>query len=515
MTVVVWTLASRVTGMLRVLLIGALMGPTFFANIFQAGYVLPNTIHHVIAGPVLAGVLIPAIVRAFDSAGRGRAVELLGRISGCILSVAGAGALGLCLLSPAVAWAFTAGVPDAERDRAWQLAVILLLFVAPQIVGYAVVALGVAAQQSQGRFALAAAAPAIENIGTIITVGLAASVYGVGLEVDRAPTGMMIMLGVGTTAAVVVHAGLQLYGAHKVGLLTRPTWGWRRDAEALAALRRVLWSVPVAVCPSVTNFVVTIVAATVPGGVVVVQLSLQMYWALSFLGARAVSIAALPRLASAAGESDPSTYAHALRQGSFFALAASLPSLCLLMTFAGPTANLLANGELRHGDLIGVLGACLTVVAFTQLSGGLYDFGRQALFARLDKHGPALASTIGLIVGTTLAFAMYLLPADGSRIVGLVIAMMFGETVPALVVLMRLRRAIRPEPLTKPAYLRSAGAAVLAMAPVAAAGWLLLHQLRPERIGELAVLVGCGACSLAIYLLVLRATGRKAGLELR
>ena len=48
---------------------------------------------------------------------------------------------------------------------------MLILFVVPQVVLYAVASLGVAAQQSQGRFALAGA-PAVESIGTIVTVAM-------------------------------------------------------------------------------------------------------------------------------------------------------------------------------------------------------------------------------------------------------------------------------------------------------------------------------------------------------
>ena len=186
-TVVVWTLLSRIAGLVRVLVIGALMGPTYFANIFQAGYVLPNTIHSTIAGPILAMVLIPTIVRALDSGGTELAKAKLARIGGRILGVGATGALLLMLLSPVVAWSFTAGVPEPLRHRAWVMTIILILFVAPQVVFYGVCALGVAAQQSQGRFALPAAAPAIENVATIITVLAVIWFYGPGLEVDTAP----------------------------------------------------------------------------------------------------------------------------------------------------------------------------------------------------------------------------------------------------------------------------------------------------------------------------------------
>ncbi|MDT7648493.1 MAG: putative peptidoglycan lipid flippase, partial [Pseudonocardiales bacterium] len=58
-TVAAWTLLSRVAGLLRVLVIGALLGSTYFSNVFQAGYVLPSNVFTVMAGPVLGMVVVP------------------------------------------------------------------------------------------------------------------------------------------------------------------------------------------------------------------------------------------------------------------------------------------------------------------------------------------------------------------------------------------------------------------------------------------------------------------------
>jgi peptidoglycan biosynthesis protein MviN/MurJ (putative lipid II flippase) len=513
MTVVIWTLLSRVAGLVRVLIIGALMGPTYFANIFQAGYVLPNTIHSTIAGPILAMVLIPTIVRALDSVGTGRAKEVIGRIGGRILGVAATGGALLMLLSPAVAWSFTAGVPEAERHRAWILTIILILFVAPQVPLYAVCALGVAAQQAQGRFALAAAAPAIENVGTIVTVLIASWVYGDGLEVDRAPTGMMIMLGVGTTLAVVLHAILQQYGTYKCGLFTLPRRGWKQDPEARDAVRRVLRSIPVAACPSVTNYLLTAISGTVAGGVIVVQLAYQVYYALSFLGARAVSMAALPRLAEASGSGDVHRFGVAWRQGLFFAVLSGLPSLCMLASFAVPTADLLANGELREANLISELAGCLAVAAFAQLAGGIHDFGRQALFSRLDDRGPRIASFIGLFVSAIVSLSTLLLPVGGARLAGLLVAVLAGEVASAITVLTRLRVSLRPEAFTTHRHLLIIGLATVSMAPVIGAGWWLLHVLNPERLLEMVLLLGCGGVTLGVFLLVVRYIGLKVTAE--
>lgn len=507
-SVAAWTLISRLIGLLRVLVIGALMGPTYFANIFQAGYMVPNMIQAVIAGPILGTVVVPTVVRALDNHGTHRAAEVLSRISGRMLTFSVAGALLLALLSPVVAWTFTVDVPGPERMRAWQLAALLVLFVAPQIVGYGIVSLCIAAQQARGRFALAAGAPGVESVGIMVTLVIVSRIYGTGVEVNRAPTSMMIMLGVGTTASLAVHLGLQIYGTRKVGLLRLPSRGWRDDPEAADALLRILRSVPIAVCPSTISYLLTALASTVPGGVWVIQLSYQMYYSLSFLGSRAVSLAALPRLAKAASGS-LRQFGAAWREGIFYAVSASLPSMCLLAVFAAPTADLLANGELRRAGMIGVLASSLTVAAFAQMAGGIHDFGRQGLFARFDDRGPRIASVVGLPVSAVVAFSTLFMPANGFRLAGLVTAILAGETASAAIVLIRLRWAIRPEAFTERAHVLAAGLATLAMSPVIAAGWFLLHNttLRFERISELAVLVGCGALALAMFAVVLRRTG--------
>ncbi|MFY9807628.1 MAG: lipid II flippase MurJ, partial [Pseudonocardiaceae bacterium] len=158
-------MVSRATGLLRVVVIGAVLGPTYFANAFQAGYVVPNLVFALIAGPVLAMVLVPGVVRAIGAGGVDRAREVLGRVSGWLLTVSGAVVALLMVLAPAVAWTLTFGIPDpVSRARGLWLTTLLILLVAPQVLLYVLLNLGIAAQQARGRFALAAGAPAVENV---------------------------------------------------------------------------------------------------------------------------------------------------------------------------------------------------------------------------------------------------------------------------------------------------------------------------------------------------------------
>jgi putative peptidoglycan lipid II flippase len=509
-TVAIWTLGSRITGMLRVLLIGAVLGPTYFGNIFQAGYVLPNTVFAVVAGPVLAMVVVPTVASAVAKSGVARAAEVFGHVAGRLLAVAALASVFLALISPLLAWTLVLGVPDAEHGRAWLLCTVLILFVAPQVFLYTVAELGVAAQQGRHRFALAAGAPIVESLGTIATLFVAAALFGGDHEVSDVPMAMVVFLGVGNTIAVVVHAALQCYGAIRVGIPIRPRRGWRTDREASASLRRMVHSIPVAGGPALVDYGLTVIASTVPGGVLVLQISIQVFSALAFVGSRAVSMAALPGLSEAAAAGDPKRFGAAWRQGVFYALAAGIPLLMLLAVFAHPTADLLANGDLRDALLITELAACLCVAAFAQLANGLHDYTRQALFARLDERGPTQAS-IAVVIASALVALAALPFTGGPRLVILVGALLVGELAGWVTALRRLRAAMRaepvdPGPLADRRQMVTLLIGTVGMVPFLIAG-LWVSSGFHDRLVLLPILVGCGLVALLPFGLALRLRG--------
>jgi putative peptidoglycan lipid II flippase len=509
-TVAGWTLVSRITGVLRVVVIGPVLGATYFANAFQTSYLLPHLVFTLIAGPVLAMVLVPTVVRAVSAGGQARAREVFGGVSGWLLTIAVVVSALLMILSPVVAWTLNFGIPDpAARARGVWLTTLVVLLVAPQVVLYSLVHLGTAAQQAKGRFALAAGAPAVENVILIPLVILAGWYYGAGLDVEHVPVELVIVLGGGSTAAVALHAALQLAGTARVGLLTWPSMRWRHDPEVRSVVRRLVRSIGVAAWPAAALYVLLALAGTVRGGVFVVQLTHTIFFSLSFISARAVSMAVLPGLAHAAHRDDGAIFGSQWRQGLSYALIGSLPLLVLLGVNSGPAANLLAAGQLRHAALIGPLTTCMAVAAVAQLVTGMHDIGRQALFARLDDRSPRRASEVAFGVIVVAAAVSLLLPADGSRLIWLVVANLAGELAAAGMVLTRLRRAIRPERFLEPRPLAAALVATLAIVPLAAAlRWT--EQINANgRLADLTFLALGAAVALGVYVLVLRAATRR------
>jgi putative peptidoglycan lipid II flippase len=509
-TVAGWTLVSRITGVLRVVVVGPVLGATYFANAFQTSYMLPHLVFTLIAGPVLGMVLVPSIVQAVAAGGDARAREILAGVSGWLLTIAVVVSALLMIVSPAVAWSLNFGIPDpASRARGLWLTTLVVLLVAPQGVLYALVHLGMAAQQAKGRFALAAGGHVVESLILIPTVIFAGWYYGTGLDIKQVPVGLVVVLAAASTVGVALHAALQLAGAARVGLLARPSIRWRRDPEVRSVTSRLIRSVGVAAWPAAAMYVLLALAGTVRGGVFVVQLTHTIFFSLAFISARAVSMAVLPGLARAAHSDDPAIFGVQWRQGLSYAMIASLPLLVLLAVNAGPTAHLLTAGQLRHAALIGPLTTCMAVAAVAQLVSGLHDIGRQALFARLDDRTPRRASEVTFGVIIVFAATSLLLPADGSRLIWLVVANLIGELVAAGIVLIRLRQAIRPELFVEPRRLAAALVAACAIVPLAGAVWWTQQIQTNDRLADLALLALGAAVALGVYVVVLRAVSRR------
>jgi putative peptidoglycan lipid II flippase len=509
-TVAGWTVVSRGTGLLRVVAVGAVLGPTWFANIFQSTNQVPNLIYEVMAGPVLALIIVPAVVRACAPGGSGDHRRLLEGLTGLLLCAAGVLAVVGVLCSPLAAWALTAGIADpAERARGFRIAVLLLCCVAPQVPLYTVAYLGAAAQQARHRFALAAAAPAVENLGLIAVVLLLLAARGPGVDVDTASTGLVVALGLGSTAAVAVHAGLQFAGAARAGTVLRPRWR-SRDPEVRAVASRLRGSVRVAALPAAGVFVLLAIASSAPGGVTVFWLAYSIGAVPTALGARAVTTAVLPELSRAAHDDEQDAFAAGWRRALGYTTFVGVPSAVLLVVLAGPIAAVLATGELRTPTVIAQLTACIAVIGVSQFFGGSYEIGRQALFARLDVRGARLATDVGTLLGVAVGLAA-LAAAPPARPALLCLAVVARDATATAVVLLRLRRALRPRALLPRSPLAAVVVAGVVAVPAALVARAGLGALPPHGAVAVAALAGAGVLVLAVYAVVLRGGLRLAG----
>jgi putative peptidoglycan lipid II flippase len=416
-TVAAWTVLSRVTGVVKIVAIGAVLGPTFLGNTFQFTNALPNLVYYgLLAGSLFHSLLVPALVRHVDAGDRPASERVAGGFFGVTV-------LGLAVVTPLVIWLaplmlrLTAPVgngelgADQERVGRW-----LIVMFMPQVFCYAVIGTSSAIMNARHRFALAAAAPALENVGMIAVLGVAAVTYGTGATLDDLPRGELLLLGLGTTGAVVLHAGVQWWGARRAGVTLLPRSGWH-DPEVRALLRRALSSLGQAVLLAMQVLIMLTLANQVAGGVIAFGIALNFYYLAIALGVTPTALAVLPRLARMYNAGQAMLYRDTLLRGYAFALFLTIPAAVGYITMARPLAELLSFGRMDSATGPAMIAVALAALAPAVIGQTAFTISSYACFARENTRSPLVAmlvqaatcfAVLGLVgrVGGTAALFM-------------------------------------------------------------------------------------------------------------
>ena len=494
-----WTAVSRVTGFGRAVAVAAVLGPTYLGNLFQAVYVVPAFVYQFLVGSLFAALLVPPLVRHVDRRDA-RATERLA--SGFLTVAAGqfvAVAVVGVLAAPLLLQLFVIGVDDpgvaADQRRVGSLLLALMM---PQVVLLAVAGTGAAVMNAHGRFALAAAAPAIENVGVIALMVVNAAVFGTGTRVADVGTGQLLMLGLGSTGAVALHAAAEWWGAARVGVRLRLRPGWR-SREVREVLRRAVPSLGVAGLDCIRQVAVLPVANRIPGGVVVFQLANNFANLPVALAGKPVGTALLPRLSRLFQQRAYVAVRDEFVRGTALALFVLIPVAVAYAALAVPLAHAVALGEMSTAAGMAALAASLAALAPGVLGDGTFYVAAQASYAIFDARSPlfsmALRTTTSLC-GTAIAFSL----APGTAVlVTLGLAISAGNLLGAWDL---GRRFLATLPVggarLGPSVLRTSGASLLVAGPA----YLLAAQTAdwiPGRAGDVVAVVAAASLGLAIY----------------
>ncbi len=212
------TLASRILGFGRSIVFSKTVGATCLGDAYNTANNLPNVLFEIVAGGVLAGVVIPIVARHVGAGRRAQTTQTVSALMTwtlLILTPAGLAALiGARLYADAFAQQSCAG--SAET-----IAALLVMFV-PQVwlYGLAVVSAGVL--QAHHRFLAAATAPLVSSVVVIGAYLGYAAVAAPGADLAVTTRTALSVLGWGTTAGVLALALATVVPLGRLGLRLRP-----------------------------------------------------------------------------------------------------------------------------------------------------------------------------------------------------------------------------------------------------------------------------------------------------
>jgi putative peptidoglycan lipid II flippase len=402
--VAVGTLLSRITGFARIAAIAYALGVTALAGTYSYANETPNIVYELLLGGVLTATLVPLFVKHFeerddDAASAIFTVSILALFAMTVIGV---------LLAPVIVHLYTLNVHAQNLGQQRELATQLLRLFMPQMLFYGIVTLATAILNARRHFLAAAFAPVLNNV-VVIAVFLALPhiadhPLSVGTVVND--TTLLLLMGVGTTAGVIVMAAALLPPLARAHVHLRFLPRWRHPA-VLTMMRLSGWTVGYVIANQIALFVVTILANGTAGGPFVYVSAYAFFQLPHGLFAVSLMTTFTPELARAATRNDLGAVRAQLSSGLRLISLVIVPAAALYIALGRPIiVTLLQRGAFNGADAA-IVGDTLTAFAVGLLPFSFYLFSLRVFYARHDTYTPFWINCIENGVNIALAFPLY------------------------------------------------------------------------------------------------------------
>ncbi len=503
----VLTLVSRISGLVRDLLMASTFGVSAMTDAFWVAFRIPNMLRRMFAEGAFSQAFVPVLAGTKAQEGDAATHALINSVATlltmallvtCVLGIVGA---------PVLVYVLASGLPP----HGFEAAVLMTRWMFPYIGCMSMVALGAGVLNTWKNFAIPAATPVLLNVAMILAAWVGAPWFKqMGIEPIYA-------MAAGVMLGGVLQLGAILFALWRMGLAPKiklslaaalAAWAQPATKNIVRLMGPALLGVSVSQISLMIN---TQIASHLPTGSVtwLNGASLLMEFPTAMLGV-ALGVVLMPQLAGAKAAKDLDKFSHMIDWGLRLVVLLAVPSAVALVTFAQPlVAVLFHNGAYTDQDvvqtsvaLMGYGSGLLGLVAIKVLTPGY--------FANQNIKTPALIGIAVLIITQGLNFVFVPLLAHA----GLALAIGVGAMVNAVWLLIGLVRGgtYKPQPgwgrFALQVLAASALLAVFLMWANGSVPWLALKPEKLQRMGLLALFVSGGA---AIYFIAIWA----AGLNLR
>ncbi len=427
------TVASRLTGMLREPVVGAALGTGLLGDAYGLANVVPNIIYILLVGGVLNAVFVPQLVRhiATDSdGGDGYADRLITAVGLILLGVT----IAAVIAAPAIVRLYAQDASPAELN----VATIFARFCLVQIFFYGVFTMYQQVLNSRHSFLAPMYAPILNNVVVIAVFIWFIAAHGTHETVNSITVQQMRVLGVGTTAGVVVQALVLIPAAARIGYRLRP----RRDLRGHGlghAWLLARWTIAFVLVNQLTYVLVARLATSANTGAPGTGVGFSVYLKANLLFILPHSIvtvsivtALLPRMSLAAHEGRMREVAKDVASGVRSSSALVLPAAAAYLALGTYVATALygwGNTSSYEAHMIGVTLQALSVglVPFT-----VYYVLLRGFYSIEDTRTPFRINVVLNILNAALAIGLFTLAPARLEVPALGLALGLSYTVATL-----------------------------------------------------------------------------------
>jgi putative peptidoglycan lipid II flippase len=466
------SLASRVLGLLREMVIAALFGATGQVSAFRVAAQVPTLLYDFLVGGMLSAALVPVLS---DYARRGRRdfTQLVATLTAFFVVLLTALVIALELAAPLLAHLLAGGF-QASEPALLALTTQLIRWTAPVVWFLSMAGVMMAILYAQQRFTAPALATAIFNFGIVVAAPLLAQQIGI------------FSLAVGLLLGSLAQLALMAFDARRAGLLIRPRIDWLY--------------LPIAAGLIVSLFQVGLDRRLASGAgeqsiAWMANATTLQQMPLGLISV-AISLAALPRLSQHFVAGDEHAYRQTLARGVRMVWMLVLPAALVLWVLGTPITRLLfERGAFTPTDT-GQVARALNIYLIGMLFAAI-DFPLNfAFYARFNTWLPAAVGVISVLIYTVVALTL----VQRMGFLGLVwadTAKQAGHAALMIFLLWRVVGRLGAQTL--------AGFAVILLAGGAMAGTmygmtvLLAGRMPGGTGGALLTVIGTGGVGLAVY----------------
>ncbi len=427
---------SRLTGFARIIVIALVLGQGALTDAFNFANNTPNAVYELLLGGVLTASLVPMFVDANEREDR-EGVDAL--VSVAVLALLALTVIAV-LAAPLLVDLLTLRV-DQDQAAIRSVGTRLARLFLPQIFFYGVIALASAMLNARRRFAAAAFAPVLNNlvvIAMVLTLPLIINGHR-DLALAQHSTALVWLLGLGTTAGIVVNAVAMMRALRRAGIHLRwnPQFGH-------PAVRRVLrmsgWTFGYVVANQVAYLFITALALGSGRGHLSAYVNAFTFFSLPH-GLLAVSLMTTfaPELATAWNRGDTNRFRRQMHLGIRALGLLVLPASAGYVVLGRP----LIDAALRRNEVSGadaaLTGRVLMAFAVGLFGFSLYLFVLRGFYAMRDARTPFILNVGENAVNVILAIGF----VDRWGVVGLAASYAIAYTSSALLAYLVLLRRLR------------------------------------------------------------------------
>jgi putative peptidoglycan lipid II flippase len=433
------TALSRITGLLRVGALAFALGGSRLADAYNLANTTPNIVYELLIGGIIAATIVPLFVRHVED-GNTRSTSAVFTVT---LTVLTGFTVFAMVCTPLIARLFTIDSSGVTGEAQRYIITVLTLCFLPQMVFYGLTALATALLNAHRRFLAAAYAPVLNNIVVIVML----LVFAARTSSDRASwadgvrlrdeLGLLLLLGLGTTAGIVVMALSLVPALRRAGVQLRPVFAWR-DEGVRTLVRLSGWIVGYVAMNQIAQLFVLVLAQTGTEGNVTAYVYAFTFYVLphSLLAVTIMTIMT-PELARRAAADDIPGLRRDFKLGLRYLVVLTVPASVLLLVLAQPAVGILTIGKFDVQNAQ-VTADTLQLFALSLVPFSLYLYAMRAFYARQDTRTPFMINAVENVINIVLALALF--PALGVQ--GLALAWSVAYTAAAIIAMVVLRNRV-------------------------------------------------------------------------